>query len=113
MKSQGNKEMAMSVIDKVMVSHSSSQDFTEVDSIVTQYIEKCVGGRYKCTLCGKVEKKDLSHLKNHIETHLEGLSFPCQLCEKTFRSRNALRWYSNITYLLLCNIRTRFTFTSA
>ena len=42
MKSQGNKEMAMSVIDKVMVSHSSSQDFTEVDSIVTQYIEKCV-----------------------------------------------------------------------
>ena len=23
------------------------------------------------------------------------------------------RWYSNITYLLLCNIRTRFTFTSA
>ena len=38
----------------------------------------------------KSGKKDLSHLKNHIETHLEGLSFPCQLCEKTFRSRNAL-----------------------
>ena len=40
MKSQGNKEMAMSVIDKVMVSHFSSQDFTEVDSIVTQYYKK-------------------------------------------------------------------------
>ena len=66
MKSQGNKEMAMSVIDKVMVSHSSSQDFTEVDSIVTQYIEKCVGGRYKCTLCGKVEKKGFeSFEKSH------------------------------------------------
>ena len=81
----------MSVVDKVMVSHSSSsEDFTEVDSTVTQYIEKCADGGNKCTLCGKVEKRYLSHLKNHIETHLEGLSFPCQLCGKTFRSRNAL-----------------------
>ena len=86
-----NKEVAMSVVDKVMVSHSSSsEDITEVESTVTQYIEKCADGGNKCTLCGKVEKRYLSHLKNHIETHLEGLSFPCQLCGKTFRSRNAL-----------------------
>ena len=26
-----------------------------------------------------------------IETHFEGLSFPCQVCGKTFRSRNALQ----------------------
>ena len=89
-KSQGKKEVAMSVVDKVMVSHPSYQDFTEVNSTVTQYIEKCVDGGYKCTLCGKVDKKQLGHLKNHIETHLDGLSFPCQLCGKTFRSRNAL-----------------------
>ena len=82
------KEVAM--MDRVVVP-LSSHDHSEIENTVNQYIEKCEDGKQKCTLCGKVQHNgNLTHLKNHIETHLEGLSFPCQLCGKTFRSRNAL-----------------------
>ena len=44
---------------------------------------------YKCTTCGK--EAISGDLKKHIEAnHLEGISIPCNFCEKTFRSRSAL-----------------------
>ena len=40
-----------------------------------------------CTVCGKEDT--LTHIKEHIEVnHLEGVSIPCNSCEKTFRYRN-------------------------
>ena len=44
---------------------------------------------YVCKVCGK-EGQSIN-VKSHIESnHLEGVSVPCNECEKTFRSRNAL-----------------------
>ena len=44
---------------------------------------------HQCKVCGKA---DISgSLKRHIESkHMEGVSIPCNYCEKTFRSRNSL-----------------------
>ena len=43
-----------------------------------------------CKVCGK--EGDATSIKDHIEAnHLEGIVIPCNLCDKTFRSRNALR----------------------
>ena len=43
-----------------------------------------------CKVCGKEGMG--SAIKDHIEAnHIEGIVIPCNLCEKTFRSRNALR----------------------
>ena len=45
---------------------------------------------YKCVACGKEAINN--NLKKHIEAnHLEGVSIPCNFCEKTFRSRDAKR----------------------
>ena len=66
-----------------------SQDL-EVDEQIEQNIIKNIDGIYSCQICGKNSGKKISHIKNHIETHLEGLSFNCPMCEKTFRSRHAL-----------------------
>ena len=43
-----------------------------------------------CKVCGKEGKG--SAIKDHIEAnHLEGIVIPCNVCDKTFRSRNGFR----------------------
>ena len=81
--------------DKIVVPVSSATDIDEVKKTVQQYIETDDDGKSKCSICRKeAVGKNPAHakwnLENHIETHLEGLSFPCQLCGKTFRSRKIL-----------------------
>ena len=68
----------------------NSEDVKQIDDKIEEYIVKDDNGKYKCNFCGKLGDKSRSHIKNHIETHFEGLSFPCQLCGKIFRSRNQL-----------------------
>ena len=38
----------------------------------------------RCSLCGKRAKQKIQ-IQYHIETHMDGLEFPCKLCDKTFR----------------------------
>ena len=41
-----------------------------------------------CKVCGKEGQQ--THISNHIEAnHLEGISIPCDYCDKTFPSRNS------------------------
>ena len=80
-------------VDKILVPISSA-DVSEFKERVQQYIERDADGKVKCTICGKegIGKNPGTArcvLEKHIETHLEGLSYPCQLCGKTFRSRNS------------------------
>ena len=43
-----------------------------------------------CQVCGKEGQTSL--IKDHIEAnHIEGITIPCNHCEKTFRSRRSLR----------------------
>ena len=43
-----------------------------------------------CTVCAK--EGTYQNIKDHIEAnHVQGVSHPCDLCEKTFRSRHSLR----------------------
>ena len=77
---------------------SGSEYMKELDAQVKSMIEKSknmiqVGNQRKtaeiCKVCGK---EGLSQtIKDHIEAnHLEGVSIPCNFCEKTFRSRRSL-----------------------
>ena len=76
---------------------SYSGNFEELEARVSSLMEKSqnktADGKklaYLCTMCGK--EGHLTNIKDHIETnHLQGVNIPCNLCEKTFRSRNALR----------------------
>ena len=57
--------------------------------VKTSGVGACRNPLYKCTLCGKEAEKN--NLRNHIEAnHMEGISLPCNQCEKTFRSRGSL-----------------------
>ena len=52
---------------------------------------------YICKVCGKEGRKDL--IRGHIEAiHLEGISIPCDCCDKIFSSRNALTEHKSRTH---------------
>ena len=69
-------------------------DHTELDKTLYENMENNSDGTYSCKLCSKVAKLK-TNMKFHIETHLTGLSFPCNICGKNYRSRNSLRMHTS------------------
>ena len=59
-------------------------DINEVEEKIAERRERLEDGSYRCQTCGRL-MKTRQDIGRHIETHLEGLSFQCSLCEKTFR----------------------------
>ena len=53
-----------------------------------EYFTSCEVG-WKCNSCG-ITSKTKPNMKVHVEIHMEGLSFSCQHCTQSFRSRNNL-----------------------
>ena len=70
----------------IPVNDGSSID--EIEQKVIEHLEKNEDGFYMCNLCGKVGDRR-NHMKNHIETHLDGISVSCSICKKQFGSRNS------------------------
>ena len=67
----------------------SGEDKLILEEKINRNVEKAENGMFKCTLCGK-EAKQKIQIQYHIEgIHMEGLSLPCNICGRTFRSRNA------------------------
>ena len=65
------------------------KDMSEVDDKIQQLLEKR-DGRHCCTVCD-YSSLQRTHVKEHVELHIEGLYYPCQFCDKTFRSKNVSR----------------------
>jgi len=68
----------------------------ELDNITDNTMKDTINGLmikesdyWKCKECGKL-MQEKNNLKRHIETHLKGIFFPCQLCEKMCKSSNSL-----------------------
>ena len=76
-----------------------SGDFQELDDQINSMMSKgenlIPNGKKMskatiCSFCGKEGK--LSNIRDHIEAnHLEGVSIPCNFCDRRFRSRHGMR----------------------
>ena len=72
------------------VKSADFQNVEELNNRINEMVEKLDGSKRKCIPCGKV----LLHIgvaREHVETHIDGLSFPCRYCDKTLYSRASLR----------------------
>ena len=69
---------------------------SKINRIIDEYVEVCPDGSYNCTFCGNTNRGrkskyfEKTSIRCHIETHLEGISFQCHLCDKTFRCVSTL-----------------------
>ena len=77
-------------------------DVNNINQKADELIETLPDGSLKCTHCGKIASKGnlkqqcRQNMRNHVETHLDGLSFDCKLCGKTFRSRNSYKVHQSV-----------------
>ena len=84
---------------KVIIASNQSSDLAELDEMVKSMMEKsenkCGNPNEnrkadRCKVCGKEGKG--RDIKDHIdENHIDVIALPCNICEKTFRSRHSLR----------------------
>ena len=72
------------------VQASDIQSLEELDQKVEESYSKDSTGLYACHHCSK-SSKNRGHIKEHVEIHFEGLSFPCTMCDAVLRSRHSLR----------------------
>ena len=81
-------------------------DDNEVRSMIENNLEQLEGGHFRCKVCGK-DSKGMSttktnkaklkwNMKNHVETHIEGLSYSCEQCGKKFRSKNSFSNHKSV-----------------
>ena len=76
----------------VSVKATNITNTEDIDRQLDELMEK-EGSQYRCKPCGKMSSRKF-HAYEHADTHMEGLSYACQLCDKTFRSRKSLRVHS-------------------
>ena len=67
----------------------SFKDMDQVDKQLEEFSEK-INGVYTCKICLKTfASRTNNHY--HIETHMDGLLFSCDKCDRTTKTRNALK----------------------
>ena len=92
-----NQPQTSRVVSKMSL--NGNMDLEELEQKI-QEMTQIEGDKCICKHCGKVasgrnRKQDLA---NHIETHIDGLSFSCQHCSNTYRSRNTLKTHMHHTH---------------
>ena len=80
---------------------SSSVVSVDLDNSITEMTKQMIlekvefraDGSAVCNICGKTAqgKRAREIMTQHLETHIEGISFSCENCGKSFRSKNSLR----------------------
>ena len=77
-------------VGKTIMPVGSSHE--DVKTRIYSMMEKVSDGQYnwKCTVCGKPEK-DRANMARHIESHIDGVSYPCDKCGTVSRSASALQ----------------------
>ena len=77
---------------------------SDLNHKVRQMIEKS-DGVWKCKVCGKTNP-DRGNMGQHAETHIEGMSHDCHICNKSFSTRPSLRSHIKDVHseLLSCDL---------
>ena len=79
---------------------NDSLDIEEHKKKLSEQIKTNEDGSVSCKICGKTSPPNQRNMKqnmrNHVEIHFEGLSYPCQSCDKTFRQERNLYTHMKI-----------------
>ena len=83
---------------------SSDASKIDVTSFTTEEIEEKIkelhqkiDGMWTCMVCDYTSTKS-TNVKKHVEKHIDGLSYSCNLCNKEFRLINSLNHHKSLSH---------------
>ena len=81
----------------MVVQQKQRETTSLVDPHTMATIESMIEKSHDGFICMKCDFKSnrISNVKEHAEKHIEGLEYPCNSCNKIFRSSQCLRKHSN------------------
>ena len=82
-------------VDGTISLNANVNEPNDIDEKLMEHVVRLPNRTLQCKICGNTASK-LSNIKNHIETHMDGLSFPCTICGITFRSRNYFKCHKSV-----------------
>jgi len=67
---------------------------------IQSMITKQADGSWVCRVCGKtiVGRQARGNMKQHVETHIEGIQHTCTTCGKTYKNRNSLHTHISMKH---------------
>ena len=97
-KSEISNALISTEIQKIRIVDNAT-DLADLNDKLDSMVEK-VNGNWTCTVCGKTSNLNKRNdVRRHAETHVEGVSHPCNYCDKIFRCSNALRMHLRKCYV--------------
>ena len=66
--------------------------FEEIGAKIKSMYQK-IDGVWTCNECGKTSNNKSTDMRLHVETHLDGLCYTCNICQKEFRSKHLLKFH--------------------
>merc|ERR1711909_11106 len=87
----GSTEMnyADGILDQRNQENNQKIAKSDLDVQIKQMIEKS-DDVWKCKVCGKTSS-NMGNMWQHTETHIEGMSHSCHICNKSFSNRPNVR----------------------
>ena len=61
----------------------------------TKELYQKIEGVWTCLHCGKTSPGPKCNIRFHVETHMDGLCYTCNICNKDFRSKNAFNLHKS------------------
>jgi len=84
-----------SMMDSSMAGSASADGNKELDRIIEESMDPIYLDNetlWKCKICQET-RPHKSHMKNHVETHVEGITHFCHDCSKKYKTRQSLKMY--------------------
>ena len=82
---KSERQLVIDLGDKIPIKQIIMQNDAEIEKMVLRK-----DGCWQCAVCGKITSKK-SHITEHAESHIEGISYPCDFCGKTLKNRMSYR----------------------
>ena len=90
-KSESYEEVSETTVNLKKIKVAGIED---IDIKAREMIDT-TGKNWKCTICGKeaMSQDAKGQLKRHTQVHMEGISYPCNLCGREYKYKNKLKFH--------------------